>query len=123
MSTLAETSLTQTERRVVDRIVVALRDDLGDELDAIWLYGSRARGEPPREESDVDLIVLIHEPSPERARRVYRSVWDAKAAEDAWEHDFAARVADREWIANRRAIRSFFIQEVDRDKVVLYGDP
>jgi len=27
-----------------------------------------------------------------------------------------------EWLDGRRAIRSFFIAEVDRDKVVLHGD-
>ncbi len=33
------------------------------------------------------------------------------------------RVYTPERIAQRREIRSFFTQEVDRDKVVLYGEP
>ncbi len=32
-------------------------------------------------------------------------------------------VFDDEWLAGRRAIQSFFMQEVDRDKVVLAGRP
>lgn len=35
---------------------------------------------------------------------------------------YSMRVFDTEWLADRRRIRSFFIQEVDRDKIVLYGD-
>lgn len=32
-------------------------------------------------------------------------------------------VWDPEWLAHRRDIRSFFVQEVDRDKIVLHGSP
>jgi hypothetical protein len=32
-------------------------------------------------------------------------------------------VSDRAWIEDRRAIESFFLQEVDRDKIVLFGRP
>ena len=31
---------------------------LGPQLRAVWLYGSRARGETPRTDSDVDLLVI-----------------------------------------------------------------
>jgi hypothetical protein len=36
---------------------------------------------------------------------------------------FSIMVGTPEWIAGRRAIRSFFLQDVDRDKIVLYGEP
>ena len=36
---------------------------------------------------------------------------------------FSILVFDPEWLNGRREIESFFIQEVDRDKVVLYGEP
>jgi len=36
---------------------------------------------------------------------------------------FTTVVWDPEWLRRRRAIRSFFIQEVDRDKIVLYEEP
>jgi hypothetical protein len=32
-------------------------------------------------------------------------------------------VRDAGWVEERRAIEDFFIREVDRDKVVLYGEP
>ena len=41
---LAPASLTHAERRVLERLVERLRDELGSDLHAIWLYGSRARG-------------------------------------------------------------------------------
>ncbi len=36
---------------------------------------------------------------------------------------FSLQVFDEDWLAGRRAIESFFIREVDRDKVVLAGQP
>jgi predicted nucleotidyltransferase len=49
MATLATASLSDAERRALDRFVAAVQRELGDELHAVWLYGSRARGEPPRD--------------------------------------------------------------------------
>ena len=34
---------------------------------------------------------------------------------------FSVKVLDAAWLAGRRAIESFFIQDVDRDKIVLAG--
>jgi len=33
------------------------------------------------------------------------------------------RQRSRAWVEDRRAIESFFLREVDRDKIVLYGRP
>jgi len=35
-----------------------LGEEAGDDLLAVWLYGSRARGRRPHAESDVDLLVI-----------------------------------------------------------------
>ncbi|HEX7246143.1 MAG TPA: hypothetical protein VF245_11305 [Solirubrobacterales bacterium] len=35
---------------------------------------------------------------------------------------YSLRVFDTGWLRQRREIHSFFVQEVDRDKLVLYGD-
>jgi hypothetical protein len=35
--------------------------------------------------------------------------------------NYSVHVHDPEWVRDRRAIESFFIQEVDRDKIVLAG--
>ena len=45
MATVAETSLSDAERRTLDRLVRALESRLGDDLLAQWLFGSKARGE------------------------------------------------------------------------------
>ncbi len=55
---LAAATLSEAERRTVRRFVAMLDEALGDDLRAVWLYGSRARGERPHPESDVDLLVI-----------------------------------------------------------------
>jgi len=120
---LAATSLSEVERRVVERLVGQLREELGDELYAVWLYGSRARGEPPRPESDVDLLVISRQDEHRHWRRVHEIAYKAAVAEGASPAWYSVHVDDLDWLRGRREIRSFFIQEVDRDKVVLYGSP
>jgi hypothetical protein len=43
MQTLAQATLTSTERRVLDRFVELAQAELGPRLRSAWLYGSRAR--------------------------------------------------------------------------------
>ncbi len=127
--TLASAALNDRERRVVERIVSSLQGELGDDLRALWLYGSRARGEADPAEtdvdrrSDVDLMVIV-----DAARDAGSIGWDVlplvEEAADA-EGDspvyYSVQVRDAGWLADRRRIRSFFVQEVDRDKIVLAG--
>ncbi len=118
---LSTATLSGPERRTVQRFVAMLRDELGDDLLAVWLYGSRARGERPHPESDVDLLVIAagnHERSRDAALDL-----SAQAAEAEGESPFTYSVHtySPEWLRGRREIESFFIQEVDRDKVVLHG--
>jgi predicted nucleotidyltransferase len=123
MSSLADTSLTPGETRVLERLVRLLEAEYGAGLRAVWLYGSRARGEPPREGSDVDLLVVVSGDPFDEVVRVIRLIDQAADAEDENPVPFAAHVYTPELVAQRREIRSFFIQEVDRDKVVLFGEP
>ena len=58
MAALANASLTPIERRVVDRLVRLLEEEFGTDLRAVWMYGSRARGEKVGTDSDVDLLVV-----------------------------------------------------------------
>lgn len=120
---LAQASLTTAERRALDHLVTHLGDELGDRLRSVWLYGSRARGEPPHAESDIDVLVVV---DPELADDLHRVVQAASKAEHATGAPpvvLAPMVYSSERIEQRREIRSFFIQEVDRDKIVLYGEP
>lgn len=111
-------------RALLQRFVEDLRSRLRLELHAAWLFGSRARGELHQEpDSDVDLLVLVRDASWEGKRRVLCAL-DAAAADlglEALSWSFSVHVNTPEWLAGRREIRSFFIAEVDRDKVVLCG--
>lgn len=87
----------------------------------MWLYGSRARGEEARPSSDVDLLVITSGGRERDFRRVSELAMDAAEAEGLDPFRLSIRVADPGWIDGRREIDSFFIREVDRDKVVLVG--
>ena len=123
MTALAETSLSNDERSLVERFVVQLRARLDEHLHAVWLFGSRARGEQPSAESDVDVLVLMDDASWD-GRMLVRTMLDDAARElnlDALTWSFSIHVHTPEWLSQRREIQSFFIAEVDRDKVVLGG--
>jgi predicted nucleotidyltransferase len=122
MASLATTSLSPAERRAVDRFLGLLQEEFGPDLRAVWLYGSRARGERPGPESDVDLLVVATRGQPNDRRRVFELAYEAAEAEGLNPVFFSAKLYDPDLIAQRRAIRSFFMQEVDRDKIVLFGD-
>lgn len=123
MSALAGTSLSAEERMLVERFVEELHLRLSGRLHAVWLFGSRARGERPSAESDVDMLVLVDDASWDGRMRV-RGMLDDAARElglDALTWSFSVHVHTPAWLAQRREIRSFFIAEVDRDKIVLGG--
>jgi predicted nucleotidyltransferase len=115
--------LSAGERRVLDRFVELLREELGGDLRSVWLYGSRARGERPHDDSDVDTVVVADDIEYPRSKLVYELL--DRAAEETGERPayFSSKVYTPERLRERREIRSFFIQEVDRDKIVLYGEP
>lgn len=129
VNALAGAALNDRERRVVGRLVALLRRELGDDLLAVWLYGSRARGEAdpnetdPDRRSDVDLMAIVDASRDAEALRWWAQPM-VEAESDA-EGDspvyYSLRVFDTDWLRGRRRIRSFFIQEVDRDKLVLAG--
>jgi predicted nucleotidyltransferase len=123
--TLAESSLTEDERRVVERFVVLMRERFGERLQSVWLYGSRARGEQPHPESDVDLLAIADaDPDADDDILTAISLVD-EATEDLRvpRPIVSIKVYDPGWLEGRRRIDSFFIREVDRDKVVLYEKP
>jgi predicted nucleotidyltransferase len=123
MTTLSETTLLADERTLTERFVERLRERLKDELHAVWLFGSRARGEEPSEESDVDVLVLVEDASWD-ARMLVRKMLDEAADElslEALTWSFSIHVHTPDWLTERREIRSFFMAELDRDKVQLGG--
>lgn len=123
MRSLARATLSDRERRALARFVETLRAELGDDLRSVWLYGSRARAEQPGPESDVDVLVVSERGLWADLRRVRRLLDEAAEGEGLEPTDFSAQIGDPAWLAQRRAIASFFIAEVDRDKIVLAGEP
>lgn len=127
--TLSTAALNRTERRVVERLVGRLRTELGADLLAVWLFGSRARGEADPNEtdpdlrSDVDLLALVDASRDAEELRLWaQPMVEAEAdAEGDSPVYYSLRVFDADWLRGRRQIRSFFIQEVDRDKLILAG--
>jgi predicted nucleotidyltransferase len=123
MSSLAGASLSVEERALLERFIQRLRLHLGNDLNAVWLFGSRARGEQPGRDSDVDVLVLVEDASwPAKVR--IRELLDAEARElglEALVWSFSIHVNTPAWLEQRREIESFFIAEVDRDKVVVSG--
>lgn len=127
---LSGAALSAQERDVILRSVSHLRQELGSDLLAVWLYGSRARGEADPTETDPDLrsdidLMAIVSPSRDVAKVGWEAhEWVEQEAEAAGDSPvyYSLRVFDTDWLGDRRRIRSFFIQEVDRDKVVLHGD-
>jgi predicted nucleotidyltransferase len=118
---MAPASLTDDERRMVEHLVERLREVLGEDLHAIWLYGSRARGEKPHPESDIDLMVIADGGDSRYGMRAVELVHEVAAAVGVSPVWYSMFVSDPEWLRGRREIRSFFIAEVDRDKIVLHG--
>jgi predicted nucleotidyltransferase len=123
MPTLTEASLTEDERRAVDRFVDLLSKAFGQRLVSVWLYGSRARGERPHDESDVDVLVVVDEQQPDDLHTVVQAACRAEEAAGVGPVLLSPLVYGVDRVAQRREIRSFFIQEVDRDKIVLFGEP
>ena len=123
MTTLAQASLSTDERALLTRFAAELSSELGAQRQAIWLFGSRARGEQPREYSDVDVLVLVDDASWDGKMRVHAALQSAARALglQALTFSFSIHVNTPAWLEQRRQIRSFFIAEVDRDKIVLTG--
>lgn len=112
--------LTASERRTLTRFASRLQRSLGGDFRALWLYGSRARrtGHP---ESDVDLLVIADGGRGRHGRTAGDLSEEAAVAEGESPFNYSVQVRDPEWLRRRREIESFFIQEVDRDKIVLAG--
>ena len=122
MPTLSDASLTEDERRVVERLVVLMREHFRERLRSVWLYGSRARGERPHAESDIDLLAIADGGGFADIHEAIGLIDQAVEELSVPRPIVSVKVYDPSWLAGRRRIESFFIQEVDRDKIVLFGE-
>jgi hypothetical protein len=69
------------------------------------------------------VIVVSTRGRPDDELRVIELAIEAALAEGANPGRFSVKLYDPELLAQRRQIGSFFIEEVDRDKIVLAGGP
>jgi predicted nucleotidyltransferase len=80
---------------------------LGERLQAVWLFGSRARGDIDRpDDSDIDILVIADDASWQSKLEIYAAL-DAAAHEPAlarvaW--SFSVHVQTPEWLRQRREI-------------------
>jgi predicted nucleotidyltransferase len=124
MNALQGASLSEGERALLVRFADELQEAIGRGLCSVWLFGSRARGEQrPANDSDVDVLVLVEDASWESKLRVHAVLEDVARDLDleALVLSFSLHINTPTWLAQRRAIRSFFIAEVDRDKLAVLG--
>jgi len=68
-------NLSPAETAALDRFRSFLARSLGDRLHALVLFGSRARGEG-HEDSDLDVLVLVAQPSREERARIIDQAYD-----------------------------------------------
>ena len=125
MTNLSQASLSVEERALLERFASELRSRHDGEPQAVWLFGSRARGEEVREDSDVDVLVLTEDASWDGKVRIHAALQTAARALglEALTWSFSIHVNTPDWLAQRRKVHSFFIAEIDRDKIPLSGTP
>ncbi|MDQ3644010.1 MAG: nucleotidyltransferase domain-containing protein [Actinomycetota bacterium] len=115
MTTLAEAALSAAPRRVIGHWFALLVEEM--DVVSVWLFGSRARGDH-EDGSDVDLLVIARTEGAWEAARTAARLVERVAAEDGSSPvGYAVHVWTPEHLEGRREIKSFFLREVDRDKV------
>lgn len=119
VASLAETSLNHEQRALLERFAAELRSEKQNPPRAIWLFGSRARGEQPAGNSDVDVLVVVDEDSWQAKSHIHDTLLAVARAMrlEALTWSFAVHVHTPSWLTQRREVHSFFIDEVDRNKV------
>jgi hypothetical protein len=118
---LATASLDAAERRTLQRFVGLLGERFTNDLDAVWLYGPRARRERQQDESELRLLVLLQDSSRSARATALELLWQAALAEQVTQTYFAIRIADRASPERRRAMDEFLRREVEPNGIVLFA--
>ncbi len=106
-------------RKVAEEFAKKVVAELGDEVEAVVLYGSVARG-TATEESDIDLLVVEREPDKIR-KTLYKICIDYES-----KRGFDVLISMAHYDSNHLnllvRVRSPFLSDVIRDGVVLHDD-
>jgi len=107
--------LNKTESKVIGSFVKELRENLGDEIISILLFGSKVRGDF-HEESDIDIFVLVKDKTPNIREKV-----SALAADYSFEYDIPLSpvLYDLFEYQKNKELGSFFFESVEREGIVL----
>lgn len=104
-------------------MVELMRERFAGRLRSVWLYGSRARGERSGAESDIDLLAIADRGEGDDVLTAILLVDEAARELGVPRPIVSIKVHDPSWLEARRRIDSFFIRDVERDKLILYGEP
>jgi hypothetical protein len=118
---LATASLDAAERRALRRFVGLLRKRFAEDLEAVWLYGQRVRGEHLQDESELQLMVLLRHSSHSDRVTALELLWQAARAERAVESYLSIRISDRATPDRRRALDEFIAREIEPDGIALFA--
>ena len=121
MPSLATASIDAAERRALERFVGLLRKRFAEDLDAVWLYGPRVRGEAPAGRVRASAAGVAAALVPRRRVTALELLWQAALVERATESYLSIRVADRASPERRRAIDGFLAREVEPDGIALFA--
>jgi uncharacterized protein len=111
--------LNETYRKVAVEFAQRVASALGDQVDAIVLYGSVARGEAKRD-SDIDILVVS--PDPQRARNKLSEIRSDFSYEQNYSFFISLVHYSREELYKLKQIGSPFIQNVVREGMILYDN-
>jgi len=113
--------LTPHEWNVLSEFLSWLREQFGDHIAHVWLFGSKARGDFD-EESDVDLLIVTHDGDDALGKAVGEMAYDLSLEHGVLPTDFAERFTG---IAGFRNVLTELYVDVDPVKVYehLQRDP
>ncbi len=109
--------LTDKEKVAVQRFETAVRDMLSHNLILLEVFGSKARGDY-KSESDIDVFVLVKKFSPDVMEKIA-----ATSSEISIEQGIliSTVVLSESEYNNNRDANTLFVQEIDKDGIILYA--
>ena len=109
--------LTDKEKVAVQRFETAVRDILSHNLILLEVFGSKARGDY-KSESDIDVFVLVKKFNPDVMEKIA-----AISSEISIEQGIliSAVVLSESEYNNNRDANTLFVQEIDKDGIILYA--
>jgi antitoxin ChpS len=107
--------MTRNDREAVRKFAAKVREQLGGQLIALKLFGSKARGEDAPE-SDIDILVEVEQATSAIEDAVLDSAFEVNLAHDVY---ISPRVIGRAVFENPVWSATPFIRSLEREGVLL----